>query len=396
MAPALLFAGRSRAYTLEEIEERLRAEGPIEGVTKHDLPTPALLLDLDRLEANVSRMARHAQDAGVALRPHAKTHKCPEIARRQVAAGALGVCAATIWEAEVLARAGLPGILITSELTGPNKIHRLLRLAAAHPDTMSVVDNPEHAEQLSEAAEPAGLELNVLVDVDPVGRRTGVEAGEPAVELAKRIDSLAGLRLRGVHGYSGASSHVVGFEERRAHSRKYMQGPVGSFLAMQKAGLPAEILSGASTGTYNIDSELDAMTELQVGSYVFMDVDYRRIGGESGEVYDDFQPSLTVLGTVISKNHKDLATLDAGIKAVASDRDFGPEVLGIDGAAYRFGGDEHGILELESPSRELKLGEKLELLVPHCDPNVNLYDRLYCVRGDNVVDVWKVSARGHI
>ena len=155
-------------------------------------------------------------------------------------------------------------------------------------------------------------------------------------------------------------------------------------------------MSGTSTGTYNVDSALKGMTEMQVGSYVFMDVDYRKIGSKSGDVYDDFAPSLTVLGTVISKNHNDRATLDSGLKAFATDRKFGPEIIGIEGVEYRFGGDEHGILELNNPSRDVRIGDKFELIVPHCDPNVNLYDRAYCVRGDNVVEIWEIGARGHV
>jgi 3-hydroxy-D-aspartate aldolase len=286
-------------------------------------------------------------------------------------------------------------LLLTSEVAGPNKIQRILRLTKQHPDTMAVVDHPLQAEQLSEAGQAAKVQLNILIDIDPIGRRTGIEPGPKAVELAKRVDQLANLKLRGVHGYSGASSHVEGFEARREHSAKAMGPVIDSFREMQRAGLPAEILSGSSTGTYNIDPSFDSMTEMQVGSYVFMDVDYRRIGGQSGAVYEDFQPALTVLATVISKNHDDRATTDAGLKAFATDRKFGPEVLGIQGIRYRFGGDEHGILELDGPSREIRLGDKIELLVPHCDPNVNLYDCMFCVRGDEVQEVWKVSARGH-
>jgi 3-hydroxy-D-aspartate aldolase len=151
-----------------------------------------------------------------------------------------------------------------------------------------------------------------------------------------------------------------------------------------------EILSGGSTGTYNIDPEFEGMTELQVGSYIFMDVDYRIIGGKSGPDYDDFGQSLKVIATVISKNHDDRATIDAGFKAFATDRDFGPDIIGISGITYRFGGDEHGILQLDNPSRDVKLGDRLEFVVPHCDPNVNLYDRIYCLRGDEVEDIWPV------
>lgn len=395
MAPALMTPGRARAYEIAEIEKRLNSSGKIGGVTKHDLPTPALLLDLDRFEGNVAALAGHAKKASVGLRPHAKTHKCAEIAKRQLEAGALGVCVATIHEAEVMAAAGIGGLLITSELVGPNKIHRLMRLTKRHPDTMAVVDNPVHAEQLSEAAAAAKVDLNILVDIDPVGRRTGITPGNPAVELAKKIDGLPRLKVLGVHGYSGASSHVVGFEARREHSARYMGPVIDSFLRMKADGLGVNIMSGASTGTYNIDSAMEGMTELQSGSYAVMDVDYRRIGGRSGEVYQDFKPALTVLATVISKNHADRATLDAGLKSFATDRKFGPEIVGLSGVSYRFGGDEHGIIEIEDASTRILLGDKVELIVPHCDPNVNLYDRMYCVRGDNVEQVWEISARGH-
>ncbi len=395
MAPTMMIP-KANAYSLAEIESKLAKGAGIDGVVKADLPTPSLILDLDAFEANVARMAVHARQAGLDLRPHAKTHKCSEIAKRQLGVGALGVCAATIREGEAMAAAGVGGLLLTSELVGPNKIHRLIRLTRKQPDTMSVVDHPLHAEQLNEAAGAAGVKLNVMVDIDPVGRRTGIAPGPQAVALAEKIDGLPHLNLKGVHGYSGASSHVKGFENRKTHSEKYMTPVLASFAAMRKKGMPAEIMSGASTGTYNIDSALDGMTELQVGSYALMDVDYSMIGGKSGDVYGDFQPALVVLATVISKNHDDIATVDAGLKAFATDRDFGPRVAHPGGLEYAFRGDEHGQLTLASAAREVELGDKIELVVPHCDPNVNLYDRMYCVRGEYVRQVWKIDARGHV
>ena len=395
IAPTIMVPQAS-AYNIDEIEGKLSSGSGISGVTKADLPTPSLLLDLDAFEANVSRMAAHAAGAGLDLRPHAKTHKCSEIARRQVGAGALGICVATIREAEAMASAGIGGLLLTSESVGPNKIHRLIRLSRRKPDTMAVVDHAGNARQLDEAAGAAGARLDVLVDVDPLGRRTGVPPGPGAVALAETIDRLPHLRLRGVHGYCGASSHVKGFEERKKHSEQYMGPVLETYRAMRSKGLPAEIMSGASTGTYNIDSELDGITELQVGSYALMDVDYRIIGGRGGEVYDDFRHALHVLATVISKNHDDIATVDAGLKALATDRNFGPDVARPRGLSYAFRGDEHGALELADAEREIALGDKIELVVPHCDPNVNLYDRMYCVRGDYVQQVWKIDARGHI
>jgi len=366
-----------------------------EPVHLDELPTPSLLLDLDLFEANLDKMSRNASRHSIGLRPHAKTHKCPEIARRQVEAGALGACTATIHEAEVLAAGGIPGLLITSEMVGRNKLERLVALTRRQPDTMSVVDDLAHARQLNDAAEAGGVRLNVLVDIDPMGRRTGTTAGDAAMALAEGILKLSKLNLRGVHSYSGASSHVVGFAERKAHSAEVMGPPIETYQRMKKAGMPVEILTGCSTGTYNIDPFLDEITEMQVGSYVFMDVDYRIIGGEGGEVYDDFAPALTVLTTVMSRRHRDLATLDAGMKAFATDRESVPEVKGISGTRYQFGGDEHGMLQLPNPSREIKLGDRLEFVVPHCDPTVNLYNTLLLRRGEQVEGYWPVAGRGH-
>ena len=395
VAPTIMIP-KAIGYDIQEIDDKLARGTGISGVTKSDLPTPSLLLDLDVFEANIRHMADHAKQAGVDLRPHAKTHKCAEVARRQVGAGALGVCVATIREAEAMAAAGIRGLLLTSESAGPNKIHRLIRLSSRRPDTMAVVDHPGNAAQLNEAAGAAGVRLNVLVDIDPLGRRTGIPPGPKAVALAETVDRLENLSLRGVHGYCGASSHVKGFEDRKRHSEKYMGPVLESHAAMLRKGLPVEIMSGASTGTYNIDSAMQGMTELQVGSYALMDVDYRVIGGRSGDVYDDFGHALHVLATVISKNHDDIATVDAGLKAFATDRSFGPDVARPAGLTYAFRGDEHGALTLADAEREIVLGDKIELVVPHCDPNVNLYDRMYCVRGDYVQQVWKIDARGHV
>jgi 3-hydroxy-D-aspartate aldolase len=383
-------------YDLDRVEQLIGRGRGISGLSKADLPTPALVVDIDKLESNVSQMAAYAQQAGVSLRPHVKTHKVPEIGRRQVAAGAIGLCCATIREAETMARAGLSGLLITSEQVGVNKIARLIRLTEQRPDTMSVVDSPEHAKELSEAAAAKKIVLNVLIDIDPQGRRTGIQAGAKAEELGRLVDSLPHLKLRGVHGYAGAASHIRGWAERKKGSADVMLPVLASFEVMKKAGLPMEIMSGASTGTYNIDPQLGGMTELQVGSYVFMDADYRVIGGQSGALYDDFRPSLTVLATVISKNHSGIATIDAGIKSFATDHDALPEVVGIEGATYSFNGDEHGRIHLENAARDVRLGEQLELIISHCDPTVNLYERMYVCRGDQVVDVWTVSGRGNI
>jgi 3-hydroxy-D-aspartate aldolase len=390
--PDILIARDKPGYS--EIDERMKLIKGSNGLTKEDLTTPALILDLDLLEANIDKMSKHAKASKIDLRPHGKTHKCPEIALRQIKAGALGLSVATIREAEAMSAAGVKGLLITSELVGKPKIERLIKLARKAPDTITVVDNPAHAQQLSDAAAAARVNLNVMLDVDPGGRRTGVPPGDAAVALAEKIVKLPNLKLRGIHGYSGASAHVNGFEERTSHSIKAMTPIIETFTRLKKMGLPMEIMSGGSTGTYNIDTGLEEMTELQVGSYVFMDVEYRGVGGRSGAVYDDFAPSLTVMATVISKSYPDRATTDAGIKAFATDRvKLTPEIKGIDGVTMGYGGDEHGILTLNNPGRDLKIGDRVEFIVPHCDPNVNLYDRIYCVRGEKVVDVWRTVGR---
>lgn len=386
----------SSSYDLARIEKQLAGTSSISGVRKSDLPTPALIVDLDKLESNILRMAAYAKEFGVSLRPHSKTHKTPEIARRQIAAGALGICCATIREAEAMAAAGIGGLLITSEQVGPNKMARLIRLTKQQPDTMSVVDSPLHAQALSEAAVAEDVVLNILIDIDPFGRRTGIEPGIPAESLAQLVDQCPNLRLQGVHGYSGTVSHVPGWAERKKESTAQMLPVIASFEAMKKAGLPVEIMSGASTGTYNIDSQLGGMTELQVGSYVFMDVDYRRIGGQTAAVYEDFSPALTILSTVTSKTYSDIATIDAGIKSFSTDKDLVPEVVALAGARYSFSGDEHGRIHLDHAARNLQLGEQIELIVPHCDPTVNLYDRIYACRNDQVVEVWPVAARGNL
>jgi D-serine deaminase-like pyridoxal phosphate-dependent protein len=364
------------------------------GKPKTELSTPALLLDLDVFEANLGKMADHTKRSGISLRPHAKSHKCAQIALRQISSGALGVCAATIDEAEAMSRASVSGILITSEMVGRRKVERLIALASTNPDIMSVVDNPANADELNQAARAAGVRLSVLIDMDLGLKRTGVATVGAGMELAERICGLPGLELRGISAYSSLSAHVVGFKERRAHSFKSMEPAVELWSLMQRSGMPATILTGGSTGTYNIDSDIEAMTELQAGSYIFMDVDYHMIGGKSGDAFEDFGFSLTVGATVISKSHNGVATVDAGFKAFATDRPFGPQLKGRPGIKYHFGGDEHGILEIRDGGDDLRLGDRLEFVVPHCDPTVNLYDRIHCMRGDRVEAVWPIS-RGY-
>lgn len=363
-------------------------------MTRAEIPTPALLLDLDRFERNVQKMAAHVKAAGKKLRPHAKTHKCPEIARRQVAAGAVGVCVAKVGEAEVMAAAGVRNLLITTEVVGAEKIGRLLRVLERQPETLVVVDHPDNVRELGQAVARAGRVLNVLVDVDVGGRRTGVEPGEPALDLARLVTTAPALNLRGLQGYAGQCAHVTGWESRRRASLKWMRKLMRTRALFDKHGLPVEIVSGGSSGTFDIDVVLPGLTELQSGSYCVMDLDYRRIGSRGGKVYDSFEMALSVLATVVSRPGAELAIVDAGFKAFSTDKPFVPEAVEWPGLTYAWAGDEHGRITIADQERAPRLGDLLEFFPPHCDPTINLYDRLYAMRGDRVEAEWEISARG--
>ncbi len=359
-----------------------------------DLPTPALLLDLDLFEANLKIVADQCRGTGCGFRPHAKTHKCPEIGKRQVKAGALGISVATVPEAEAMAGAGIRGVLLTSPIVEAGKIARMVALAKNGSEVMLAVGHARELELLGEAAEAARTAIDVLIDLDVGDRRTGTVPGQPALELARLASRSKWLRVRGVQAYAGHASHTVGFEAREKTSRDAMGKAVETRELLTKAGIDAAILSGGSTGTYNIDSTIRGVTELQVGSYVFMDLDYRRIGGKDGKTnYSDFHFSLTVLTTVVSATHPDRVSVDAGIKAFATDVAYKPEARGRPGLLYNRGGDEFGILTVEGSAAMPKLGDRLEFYVPHCDPTVNLYDRIHACRGDQVEAVWPIAAR---
>lgn len=367
-------------------------ESDIRNLTKADLPTPALVLDLDAFEFNLKAMAAHCRSAGCGFRPHAKTHKCPEIAKRQVASGALGVCVATVPEAEAMVQGGIRGVLLTSPIVERGKIARMVQLARAGGEVLLSVSHPREVELLAEAAAAAGVRIDVLIDVDVIDRRTGTLPGSPALELARIVDQSRSLRLRGVQAYAGSASHTVGFERREQVSREAMAKAVETRELILKAGLDASILSGGSTGTYNIDSAIRGVTELQVGSYAVMDVDYMRIGGKDGnKVYSDFRPALTVLTTVVSATHPDIVTVDAGVKAFSSSPE--PAAKNHPGLSYRRSGDEFGAISAAAGATLPKLGDRLEWIVPHCDPTVSLYDQMYACRGDKVEAIWPISGR---
>jgi len=363
-------------------------------VSKWELDTPALLVDLDAMEANLATMQSVLSRNGIASRPHAKTHKCPQIARLQIGSGSVGICTAKVSEAEVMLEHGIESVLMTTSNVTPFKIERAMRLRRWHPGFVQATDTPENARDLSEAAVAAGVTADVVVDVDPGGRRTGITPGRPALELAQLVDRLPGLRLAGMLCYDGGSQHVTGFRERRAQTRERLAPAVATFESMRGAGLNTEIFSGGGTGTYNIDHENAGLTDVQVGSYIFMDAQYLAIGGVSdAAVYSDFQPSLTILTTVLNSQYEGRATTDAGAKACTINRPW-PIVKGETGMSYTASSDEFGSLVYDDPSRVYRTGDKLELIVSHCDPVVNLYDVMYAVRGDRVEAIWRIAARG--
>ena len=364
-------------------------------VSKWELDTPCLCVDLDRLDRNLDRMRTTVARNGIASRPHAKTHKCPAIARLQMSTGSVGICTAKISEAEVMFEHGIEQILLTTVNVTARKIRRAMQLRRWCAGFIQSVDTAANAEELSAAAGEAGVTADIVIDVDPGGHRTGITPGAPALELAQLVDTLPGLTLRGLLCYDGGAQHVTGFTERRARALSRLEAAADTAARMTRSGLDTGIFSGGGTGTYNIDHETPGLTDVQVGSYVFMDAQYLAIGGaEDPEVYSDFEPSLTVLTTVLNAQYEGRATTDAGAKANTINRPW-PIVAGETGMTYTSGSDEFGSIRYaEGASRTYAVGDKLELIVSHCDPVVNLYDQLYGVRGDTVEVVWPIAGRG--
>ena len=361
--------------------------------SRYRITTPALVLDLDRLEANIAKMQAFCRDRQIGLRPHAKSNKCIAIAQAQIEAGALGICCATLGEAEILAGAGIVGVMITSPVVGDRKIARLSSLNRHSQDLMVVVDNPNNIRRLNEAAQESGEALRVLIDLDVGQRRTGATSPAAAMALAQDIADASHLSCAGVQAYAGHLQHVAGYDERRSAAREAVGGLHDVISALTEGGFPPDIVTGVGTGTYDIDPAANVYTEIQPGSYVFMDVEYA-----DPNLWRDarvpFDGALFVQTTVLSVNIAGQATTDGGLKAFATDGPVPIPTSGVPaGASYKFTGDEFGCVELPGSAR-LELGGVVECMVPHCDPTVNLYDRYHCVRGDVLVDIWTIDCRG--
>lgn len=355
------------------------------------LQTPALVIDIDALERNIAAMAEHARRNRIALRPHAKTHKSAEIARRQIAAGALGVCCAKLGEAEALAARGIESILITSPVVSDGGIARLIALNGRIEELMAVCDSAEIAARLDAAAGASGKTLKVFVDIDPGMGRTGIRP-DLAPPLVDAVARAANLEFAGLQCYAGQVQHMESPNQRRDASFSALK-ELGQLRDTLKGRAPA-ILSGGGTGTFDIDPELRVLTELQVGSYVFMDRQYNDVWTKPGD-RPPFETSLFVQTTVISANRTGLVTTDAGLKSFATDDGVPVIARGAPpGAVYFFFGDEQGGVIYSEDSGKLNRGDQLSCVVPHCDPTVNLYDRYHVVRGDVLEAIWPVDGRG--
>ncbi len=353
------------------------------------LQTPALVVDLDVLERNIEAMAAHARKHGIALRPHAKTHKSAEIARRQIAAGALGICCAKLGEAEALADGGVPSILITSPVVTEAGMARIAALNGRLEELIVVVDDAETAAKLDAAS--AAKPLKVFVDIDPGMGRTGIRP-DRAPPLIEAVGRAKNLRLCGLQCYAGQVQHMESPNQRRDASLSALKE-----LGALRDGLGKDApktLSGGGTGTFDIDPDARVLTELQVGSYVFMDRQYNDVWTKPGD-RPPFETSLFVQTTVISANRAGLVTTDAGLKSFSTDDGVPVIAAGAPaGAQYFFFGDEQGGVLYSEDAGKLKRGDQIACVVPHCDPTVNLYDRYHVVRGDVLEAIWPVDGRG--
>jgi len=367
------------------------------GMSLSEIDTPALVIDLDAFERNLEQMAGVGQRLGVRLRPHAKTHKSPVIARRQIALGAVGICCQKVSEAEIMVAGGVDDVLVSNQVIGASKLRRLAALACQARIAVCV-DHEAGVAALGEAAEMFGAEIDVLVEIDVGAGRCGVAPGPEALDLARRVADHPRLQFAGLQAYHGAAQHIRDPDERRtaieratAHTRETVDLVSG-------AGLACRTIGGAGTGTFYLEGATGLYNELQVGSYVFLDADYARNRG--GEGAASFEHALFVLATVMSRPAPERAVVDAGLKTFSVDSGL-PSTHAQPGAKYVGASDEHGVLDLSGGGNPA-LGEKVLLVPGHCDPTVNLHDWYVGVRGMNggaeghVECVWPVAARGAV
>ena len=345
---------------------------------KQEIETPALLVDLDRMEANLERMAAFFRTVPAKLRPHFKNHRSPELAARQLHAGAIGITCSTLHEAECLVEHGVRSVLLANEIADPAKIRRLVELAR-QAEVIVCVDNDKAAAELARAGRDRQTPLSVLVDVDVGLHRCGVPPGEPAVRLAHSVVE-KGLRFRGLMGYAGHVSHQPPGPAKEEAVAATLRPLMETKACLEREGVPVEIVSAGATGTYSSICCYPGVTEVQAGSYLLMDTNYR-------QTCTDFDLALTMLATVISKTDGQRVVVDAGLKALSCER--GLSILkDMDGlTANRFNA-EHGILDLQDSLSPVQIGDKIEFLVRYSDATINLHERMYGIRNGQVEEVF--------
>jgi 3-hydroxy-D-aspartate aldolase len=367
--------------------------------SRERLATPCLVLDRVALARNIATAAAFSREHHIKLRPHAKSHKCAAIATLQMKAGAVGLCVATVGEAEAFARAGITDLLITSSFSQPNKFARAIALAAQGHHITLVADDPATVDQIAAYAARQNVVIDVLVDVDLGRHRNGVISAGQAVAVAQRIEASPALRLAGIQAYASHISHLPTYAERLAASQGCARFIEEIRAALAAAGFPLTHVTGGSTGTLFMDPSLNCYSELQCGSYVFNDAEYRALDLDNDKTHIDaaspFAASLFVKVSVIGRNVPGRVTCDGGNKHFSAKGTLPVFAKPpVEGAVYRPDSDEHGIIELPQSAAQPALGSQFELIVPHCDPTVNLYNHFHVVEGDQLVDIWPIEARG--
>ncbi|HKW04995.1 MAG TPA: DSD1 family PLP-dependent enzyme [Nitrososphaerales archaeon] len=358
-----------------------------------ELQTPCLIVDLDKLESNISKMASYCKSVGCSVRPHAKAHKNPLIARKQLAGGAVGLCCQTLEEAESLVYSGIEDVLITNIFASKNAFERILNLAR-NGRIILTVDSAEVAKLLSKAAKDRNCTLEVLVEINVGQNRTGVQAGPEAAKLAKLVSSLECLRFRGLMGYEGhLQLSMPEFDKRKSAVKSALSCLTQSIEETKREGIDVEIVTSGGTGTYNITAEYEGVTDIQPGSYVMMDNRYNLID-TAGK---DFQNSLFLISTVVSKPDDSQAVVDLGWKSASVEYSiYGwngmPRAVEYD-ASYSPGGDEHGILKFQRGAGLPSVGDRMKFIPSHCDTTLNLHNKFYGVRNGRVEVVCPIARR---
>ena len=360
------------------------------GQTLAEVDTPALILELDAFEANLRKLNEALAGRSVRVRTHAKTHKCPEIALRQIKAGAVGVCCQKVSEAEAMVEGGVSDVLVSNEVVGAQKLARLARLARRARIGICVDDRRQIA-ALGAAVQAEQVEIDVYVEIDVGARRCGVAPGAPALELARAIVSTRGLRFAGLQAYQGSAQHVRTVAERREKIGVAIEAARMTRALIEADGIRCPIVTGAGSGTFMFEAASGVYDELQPGSYIFMDADYAR--NEWAPPLPRFEHSLFVLASVMSCPVPGRVVLDAGLKSSSVDSGL-PTVWQRPGVEYVRASDEHGVLEVKAGAEAPDLGDKLLLVPGHCDPTVNLYSWYVCMRGGVVEALWPITARG--